>query len=62
MDDDLRAAGVEDSTDRISADLQERFPEVVEVYLDVTSRPGRQLAASTPDATSDSTTAPSTIR
>jgi cation diffusion facilitator family transporter len=62
MDDDLQAAGVEDVTDRISDDLQERFPEVVEVYLDVTSRPGRQLAASTPEPTSDSTTAPSTTR
>lgn len=72
MDDDLQAAGVEDSTDRIAADLQQRFPEIVEVYLDVTSRPGRQaaatlpgggqVAASTPEPTSDSTTAPSTTR
>jgi cation diffusion facilitator family transporter len=62
MDDDLGAAGVEDSTDRISAELQEQHPEVVEVYLDVAGRPGRQVAASTPDATSASTTAPSTTR
>jgi divalent metal cation (Fe/Co/Zn/Cd) transporter len=62
MDDDLDAAGVEDSTDRIAAELQERHHEVVEVYLDVTSRPGRQVAASTPEPTSDSTTAPTTTR
>lgn len=62
MDDDLDAAGVEDSTDRIAAELQERHPEVVEVYLDVTSRPGRQVAASAPDPTSASTTVPSTSR
>lgn len=62
MDDDLDAAGVEDSTDRIAADLQQRFPEVGEVYLDVTSRPGRQLAASTPDASSASTAQPSATR
>lgn len=62
MDDALGAAEVEDSTDRIAAELEARFPEVREVYLDVTSRPGRQLAASTPEATSDSTTAPSSTR
>lgn len=62
MDDDLGAAAVEDSTDRIAAELEERHPEVVEVYLDVTSRPGRQVAASAPDPTSASTTAPSTTR
>lgn len=45
MDDDLDAAGVEDSTDRIAAELQQRVPEVVEVFLDVTSRPGRQAVA-----------------
>ncbi len=62
MDDDLDAAGVEDSTDRIAAELQRHVPEVVEVYLDVTSRPGRQVAASTPDATSASTSDPKTTR
>ena len=62
MDDDLDASGVEDHTDRISAELQEAHPEVVEVYLDVTSRPGRQVAASTPDPTSASTTVPRTSR
>jgi cation diffusion facilitator family transporter len=62
MDDAMDAAAVEDDTDRIAAELQERHPEVVEVYIDVTSRPGRQVAASTPDATSASTTVPSTNR
>jgi cation diffusion facilitator family transporter len=62
MDDDLDAAGVEDSTDRIAAELQERFGEVVEVYLDVTSRPGRQVAATTPEASSPSSTSPSATR
>jgi cation diffusion facilitator family transporter len=59
MDDALGAAAVEDSTDRIAAELQQRHPEVTEVYLDVTSR---QVAASTPDPTSASTTAPTTTR
>jgi cation diffusion facilitator family transporter len=62
MDDDLDAAGVEDSTDRIGAELQERFPDVVEVYLDVTSRPGRQVAATTPEASRASSTDPSATR
>ena len=62
MDDDLDAAGVEDSTDRIAAELQERYPEVVEVFLHVTSRPGRQVAATTPDASRPSSTNPSTTR
>jgi cation diffusion facilitator family transporter len=62
MNDDLDAAGVEDVTDRIAAELQERYPEVVEVYLDVTSRPGGQVAATTPDASSPSSTNPSTTR
>jgi hypothetical protein len=62
MDDGLDAAGVEDSTDRIAAELQERFPDVVEVYLDVTSRPGRQVAATTPEARRPSSTNPSATR
>ena len=62
MDDDLGAAAVEDSTDRISAELEDRHPEVVEVYLDVTSRPGRQVAATAPEASNPSSTTPSTTR
>ena len=62
MDDALNAAGVEDTTDRIAAELQERFPEVVEVYLDVTSRPGRQVAPTNPDASRPSSTRPSATR
>ena len=62
MDDDLGAAAVEDSTDRIAAELQERHPDVAEVYLDVTSRPGRQVAATTPEASSASSTAPNATR
>jgi cation diffusion facilitator family transporter len=62
MDDDLDAAGVEDTTDRIAAELQERFPDVVEVYLDVTSRPGRQVAATTPEASRASSTDPRATR
>jgi cation diffusion facilitator family transporter len=62
MDDALGAADVEDSTDRIADELRERFPQVREVYLDVTSRPGDQVAASAPEPTSASTTTPSTTR
>ena len=62
MDDDLGAAAVEDSTDRIAAELQERHPDVAEVYLDVTSRPGRQVAATAPEASSASSTAPNATR
>ena len=62
MDDDLGAAAVEDSTDRIAAELEDRHPEVVEVYLDVTSRPGRQVAATAPEASNPSSTTPSTTR
>jgi cation diffusion facilitator family transporter len=62
MDDALGAADVEDRTDAIAAELQKRFPQVREVYLDVTSRPGTQAAAIAPDASSASSTAPSTTR
>jgi cation diffusion facilitator family transporter len=62
MDDDLGAAEVEDRTDAIAAELQQRFPQVREVYLDVTSRPGTQVAATAPDASSASSTAPRTTR
>ena len=62
MDDELGAAGVEDSTDRIAADLQERYPNVVEVYLHVTSRPDPQVAATTPEARRPSSTNPSATR
>jgi cation diffusion facilitator family transporter len=62
MDDALGAADVEDRTDAIAAELQKRFPQVREVYLDVTSRPGTQVAAIAPDPTSASSTTPSTTR
>ena len=62
MDDALGAAQVEDSTDRIARELRDAFPGVGEVYLDVTSRPGRQVAASAPDPTSARTTVPRTTR
>ena len=41
MDDALGAAEVEDSTDAIAPELQQKFPQVREVYLDVTCRPAR---------------------
>jgi cation diffusion facilitator family transporter len=62
MNDELGAAEVEDSTDAIAAALQERFPQVREVYLDVTSRPGRQTAETVPDTSSTSSSAPSATR
>ena len=63
MDDGLRAAEVEDSTDEIAAALQRRFPQVREVYLDVTSRAGDgQVAETAPDASSTSSSAPRAIR
>ena len=64
MDDSLRAAEVEDRTDEIAARLQEKFPQVKEVYLHVTSRgaPKGQVAATTPDPSSTSSSAPSTTR
>jgi cation diffusion facilitator family transporter len=62
VDDALGAADVEDRTDAIAAELQKRFPQVREVYLDVTSRPGTQVAAIAPDPTSASSTTPSTTR
>jgi cation diffusion facilitator family transporter len=62
MDDELGAAEVEDRTDAIAAELQQRFPQVREVYLDVTSRPGGQVAATAPDASSASSTTPNTTR
>lgn len=58
----LAALESHSEVDRIAAELQRHVPEVVEVYLDVTSRPGRQVAASTPDATSASTSDPNTTR
>jgi cation diffusion facilitator family transporter len=61
MNDELGAAQVEDSTDAIAAGLQEKFPQVREVYLDVTSR-GGQVAETTPDASSTSSSSPRPIR
>jgi cation diffusion facilitator family transporter len=62
VDDGLGAAQVEDATDRIATELKERLPQVREVYLHVTSRPGDQVAASAPEPSSASTTTPSTTR
>jgi cation diffusion facilitator family transporter len=62
MDDALGAADVEDRTDEIASDLQERFPQVREVYLDVTSRDGTQVAETAPDASSASSTTPRATR
>jgi divalent metal cation (Fe/Co/Zn/Cd) transporter len=62
MDDALGASDVEDRTDAIADGLQKRFPQVREVYLDVTSRPGVQVAATTPDPSSASSTTPTTTR
>jgi cation diffusion facilitator family transporter len=62
MDDALGAADVEDRTDEIASQLQKRFPQVREVYLDVTSRAGDQVAETTPEASSASSTAPRATR
>ena len=62
MDDALGAAEVEDSTDAISADLRTKFPQVREVYLDVTSGRDVQVAATTPEASSTSSSSPRPIR
>ena len=62
MDDALGAADVEDSTDAIAAGLREKFPQVREVYLDVTSGRDGQVADSTPEASSTSSSSPSPIR
>jgi cation diffusion facilitator family transporter len=63
MDDALGAAEVEDSTDEIAAALQKTFPQVREVYLDVTSRgKDAQVAETAPDASSASSSAPSATR
>jgi cation diffusion facilitator family transporter len=58
MDDSLGAAEVEDSTDAISAGLRTKFPQVREVYLDVTSGSDRQVAATSPEASSTSSSSP----
>jgi hypothetical protein len=62
MDDALGAAEVEDSTDAISADLRAKFPQVREVYLDVTSGRDGQVAATTPEASRASSSVPRAIR
>jgi cation diffusion facilitator family transporter len=61
MDDELGAAEVEDSTDAIAAGLRKKFPQVREVYLDVTGN-GGQVAETRPDASSTSSSSPSPIR
>jgi cation diffusion facilitator family transporter len=61
VDDALGAADVEETTDRMERELKERHPEISEVYLAVTHRPA-QVGASTLEATSASTTDPSTSR
>jgi Predicted Co/Zn/Cd cation transporters len=48
MDDALGAADVEDSTDAIAAGLREKFPQVREVYLDVTAGRDGQVAETSP--------------
>ena len=62
MDDSLSAAEVEDATDAISAGLRTKFPQVREVYLDVTSGGDRQVAATSPEASSTSSSSPRPIR
>jgi cation diffusion facilitator family transporter len=62
MDDALGAAEVEDSTDAISARLRAKFPQVQEVYLDVTSGGGRQVAETNPEASSASSSSPRPMR
>jgi len=62
MDDSLGAAEVEDSTDAIAAGLRTKFPQVREVYLDVTSGGDRQVAATSPEARSTSSSSPRPIR
>jgi len=62
MDDALGAAEVEDSTDAISAGLRAKFPQVREVYLDVTSGGGRQVAETRPEASSTSSSSPRPMR
>ena len=62
MDDSLGAAEVEDSTDAISAGLRTKFPQVREVYLDVTSGRDGQVAETNPAASSSSSSSPRPIR
>jgi divalent metal cation (Fe/Co/Zn/Cd) transporter len=62
MDDSLGAAEVEDSTDAISAGLRTKFPQVREVYLDVTSGGDGQVAETSPEASSTTSSSPRPIR
>jgi cation diffusion facilitator family transporter len=62
MDDALGAAEVEDSTDAISAGLRTKFPQVREIYLDVSSGDDRQVAETTPDASRTSSSSPRPMR
>ncbi|HEX6754761.1 MAG TPA: cation diffusion facilitator family transporter [Mycobacteriales bacterium] len=61
MADNLRADEVEDVTDRIERELKERHPQISEVFLAVSHR-AAQVGASTPEASSASTTDPSATR
>ena len=62
MDDSLGAAEVEDSTDAISAGLRTKFPQVREVYLDVTSGGDDQVAETSPEASSTTSSSPRPMR
>jgi cation diffusion facilitator family transporter len=62
MDDELGAAEVEDSTDAIAAGLRTKFPEVREIYLDVTAGRDGQVAETSPDPSSRSSSSPRPIR
>ncbi|MFL6128411.1 MAG: cation diffusion facilitator family transporter [Mycobacteriales bacterium] len=64
MNDRLDARGVEDSTDGIEQRLKERFPDVNAVYLDPSSTRGGagQVAETSPDASSPSSSNPSATR
>jgi cation diffusion facilitator family transporter len=62
MDDSLGAAEVEDSTDAIAARLRTKFPQVREVYLDVTSGGDDQVAETSPEASSTTSSSPRPMR
>ena len=62
MDDELGAAEVEDSTDAIAAGLRTKFPQVREIYLDVTAGRDGQVAETSPDPSSRSSSSPRPIR
>jgi cation diffusion facilitator family transporter len=62
MNDELGAAEVEDSTDAIAAGLRTKFPQVREIYLDVTAGRDGQVAETSPDPSSRSSSSPRPIR